>query len=1033
MSAENEALFKFSNLPILGGGFVFLALPCIITHAITKHSPLHGMSLAMMERADIEFLVLIEGVDAPTSAKLQARHSYSPCDIKFNHRFSTMVRRSPSGIRRVDFTKFHDVQPVPATLRRPHFLPHAPSWENLRNLSSLSSLPSVLRHPTAVSTDKLGAIMGRKDAPHPFPAPDAASASQVSLAYPPSVSAAAAAAAAGDSTAPVAADTIRKNSSFMNILSLGFGPGLGWGGGVWGSGVWGGGVLWSGGAGTGADEGSRGTVAAGRGSLSATGNTASDAVRGGSVDASTSGVAAEDWGRVRECRATSDSAAVGGGAGGGRSGGQGHKGGAMFLPLAGMEHELSMASLPPVFEGSSGSSSPASVPPAVISNSGVFNRSGVWNAAHVGTWSMEATAEAAASGAVVLAPVAIAAASTAVIARDEDAAATVGTAAGSAAQAHAFEGRKQMRRMVKRGSTERWDRIGGGMTTEQGRLSRRVSFEVSPVAELVGEGGAQQGAEPTAGRECASVAPTAAVLDGGWSRRHEDSKELTQRADRQEIEEMGAETPNKKGRREQRDSGGRRHGRTFSEPPIPVPSRKRNSISSSSSMSGGIGVGGRRSSGAGKQERSSGASGLPGCWTDPSPLLLMNSFSVRSASHMLEMDALHRIAVAEKREQQWRSLVVDLAIKVQSSKALHAPDVDCHPLLNRAKEFLEKAAEEDDVIVSKSNVDSIPVLSQTEVAKRLAGHKHPNQQNYRAFYSSVIGGITKDPAAMVIPIDDHMAHRGHAVFDTAIICSGVLYELDEHVDRFMKSARAARIEHSYSREELKAIIIRTVAVSGVRDGSTRYWLSVGPGGFTLSTKECPRCTFYVMVVADNKFTNLEARVDGVTVATSSVPMKAPMFSTMKNVNYMPNTLVKKEAEERGVFEGIWIDENGNVGEGPSMNVAFVNDRNEFLVPEFSRVLAGCTMKRVLALAEELLEKDSVPRISRISHRPVSESEARQCKEMMLVGSGVLVTPVIRWDDQVIASGSPGAITMALRKLLAADLHGGYSHIQVNYV
>ncbi|CAI5494214.1 unnamed protein product [Closterium sp. Naga37s-1] len=737
----------------------------------------------MMERADIEFLVLIEGVDAPTSAKLQARHSYSPCDIKFNHRFSTMVRRSPSGIRRVDFTKFHDVQPVPATLRRPHFLPHAPSWENLRSLSSLSSLPGVLRHPTAVSTDKSGAIMGRRDAPHPFPAPaDSASASQASLAYPPVISAAGG--GSGGDPAPVAADTIRKNSSFMNILSLGFGPGSGWGGGVWGSGVWGGGVLWSGGAGAGTDEGSRGTVAAGGGSLPAAGNTASDVIRGGSVYASTSGVAAEDWGRIRECRAASDSAAVGEGAGGGLRGGQGHKGGAMFLPLAGMEHELSMASLPPVIEGSSGSSSPASVPPAVLSNSGVFNRSGVWNAAHVGTWSMEATSEAAASGAVVLAPVAIAAASTAVIAGDGDAAVTVGTGAGSAAQAHAFEGRKQMRRMVRKGSAERWDRIGGGMTTEQGRLSRRVSFEVSPVADLVGEGGTQQGAELTAGRECASVAPTAAVLDGGGSTRHEGCKEFTQTADRQEMEEMGVEIPNKKGRREQRDSGGRRHGRSFSEPPILVPSSKRNSASSSSSMRGGIGIGGRRSSGASKQEKSSGASGLPGCWTDQSPLLLMNSFSVRSASHMLEMDARHRIAVAEKREQQWRSLVVDLAIKVQSSKALHAPDVDCHPLLNRAEEFLEQAAEEDEV--TKSNVDSIPVLSQTEVAERLAGHKHPNQQNYRAFYSSVVGGITTDPAAMVIPIDDHMAHRGHAVFDTAIICSGYLYELDEHVDRFIK-------------------------------------------------------------------------------------------------------------------------------------------------------------------------------------------------------------------------------------------------------
>jgi 4-amino-4-deoxychorismate lyase len=43
---------------------------------------------------------------------------------------------------------------------------------------------------------------------------------------------------------------------------------------------------------------------------------------------------------------------------------------------------------------------------------------------------------------------------------------------------------------------------------------------------------------------------------------------------------------------------------------------------------------------------------------------------------------------------------------------------------------------------------------------------------FRAMYSSVIGGITTDPAAMVIPMDDHMVHRGHGVFDTAIIYNG---------------------------------------------------------------------------------------------------------------------------------------------------------------------------------------------------------------------------------------------------------------------
>jgi hypothetical protein len=39
-------------------------------------------------------------------------------------------------------------------------------------------------------------------------------------------------------------------------------------------------------------------------------------------------------------------------------------------------------------------------------------------------------------------------------------------------------------------------------------------------------------------------------------------------------------------------------------------------------------------------------------------------------------------------------------------------------------------------------------------------------------YSSVLDGIILDPSMMVIPIDDHMVHRGHGVFDTATISDG---------------------------------------------------------------------------------------------------------------------------------------------------------------------------------------------------------------------------------------------------------------------
>lgn len=51
--------------------------------------------------------------------------------------------------------------------------------------------------------------------------------------------------------------------------------------------------------------------------------------------------------------------------------------------------------------------------------------------------------------------------------------------------------------------------------------------------------------------------------------------------------------------------------------------------------------------------------------------------------------------------------------------------------------------------------------------------------NFLAFYSSVVNGIITEPSLMTIPIDEHMAHRGHAVFDTVgrLCCVCVWWEI----------------------------------------------------------------------------------------------------------------------------------------------------------------------------------------------------------------------------------------------------------------
>ncbi|CAN6243889.1 unnamed protein product [Urochloa humidicola] len=323
------------------------------------------------------------------------------------------------------------------------------------------------------------------------------------------------------------------------------------------------------------------------------------------------------------------------------------------------------------------------------------------------------------------------------------------------------------------------------------------------------------------------------------------------------------------------------------------------------------------------------------------------------------------------------------------------------------------------------NPNDVPVLSFSEVAERLDTFQASGARNqyYMAMYSSIFGGITTNPSAMVIPIDDHMVHRGHGVFDTAAIMDGHLYELEQHLDRFLRSALMAKIPLPFDRSTMRSILIQTVSASKCTQGSLRYWLSVGPGDFQLSSSGCASPALYAVVIESP---SLQVPA-GCKVVTSSIPIKSPQFAVMKSVNYLPNALTKVEGEENGAFTGIWLDDEGFIAEGSNMNVGFVTVGKELLLPSFDKILSGCTAKRVLTLAEQLVADG---RLKGIISRNVSVQEGKAAGEMMLIGSGILVKPVVQWDDQIIGSGQEGPIARALYDLILEDMRSGPPSVRI---
>ena len=298
-------------------------------------------------------------------------------------------------------------------------------------------------------------------------------------------------------------------------------------------------------------------------------------------------------------------------------------------------------------------------------------------------------------------------------------------------------------------------------------------------------------------------------------------------------------------------------------------------------------------------------------------------------------------------------------------------------------------------------------------------NRRPWQRQYLAMYSSIFGAIVTEPALMLVPVDDHMVHRGDAVFETCKCVGGNLYNLNAHLDRLRSSAAGLHIAMPSTAREMTDIIVATLRAAGRRDALVRILLSRGPGSLGVSPYDCPTPAFYV-IVSEYKPPFMEAHPAGARVRASAMPVKTAPFARIKSVNYLFNVLMKKEAVDAGVDFVVSFDEHGYLAEGPTENAGIVTRDRELLVPNLERILAGTTMIRVLELARGL-PPGSV--VSRVAHADIPRAAVEAAAEILIFGTTPDVTAVIEFDGRPVGDGRPGPVFNELSRLLRADILG----------
>lgn len=287
----------------------------------------------------------------------------------------------------------------------------------------------------------------------------------------------------------------------------------------------------------------------------------------------------------------------------------------------------------------------------------------------------------------------------------------------------------------------------------------------------------------------------------------------------------------------------------------------------------------------------------------------------------------------------------------------------------------------------------------------------PGAEQVLAFYDYRVGLIGTDPRLMLMPWDDHIAHRGDGVFETAKFIGGKVYQLDAHLKRMRSSCQGIHLDPPCPWEEICGIVLQVAKAAGKPDGLVRVLLGRGPGGFGIDPFECPVPSLYV-VAYDIHLKPESAYEQGVTAFKVSIPAKQAWLATIKTTNYLPNVLMKREAVQKGFDYALCFDEQGFLAEGATENVCIVDARGRLSIPEFTNALAGTTLMRGVDLLKREMD---------VIFRGIPEAELFEAREILLVGTTIDALSVVRFNGKPVHDARPGPVSRRLRALLRQDL------------
>jgi D-alanine transaminase len=264
-----------------------------------------------------------------------------------------------------------------------------------------------------------------------------------------------------------------------------------------------------------------------------------------------------------------------------------------------------------------------------------------------------------------------------------------------------------------------------------------------------------------------------------------------------------------------------------------------------------------------------------------------------------------------------------------------------------------------------------------------------------------------------LTVDDRGFHFGDGIYEATRAHDGRLFEGERHMRRLEYGLRELRITGAPELDALLEIHDRVLQENDALFGPAIVYTQITRGS-AVRTHQFPAKpvspTVFVSVIPYAP--NIDARVRGVAVVT--YPDIRWARCDLKTVNLLPNVMARQHATEQGVTEAIFVRE-GAITEGSHTNVFAMLDGELRTHPRTNHILGGVTRDIIIDMA---IEQGIAVR-----EFPIFERDLGRVDELFLTGTTTDVTPIIRLDGKVVASGTPGPVARALYASLMRRIEG----------